>query len=91
MMCHDLSCRRTGNGTGVPFLGKHPIAEVTPVELLTTLRRIERRGAIDTAHRSLQKCGQIFRYAVVTGRVSHDPTTDLHGALKPAPCARSSQ
>lgn len=54
-------------------------------ELLTALRRIERRGAIDTAHRSLQKCGQIFRYAVVTGRVSHDPTTDLREALKPAP------
>ncbi|WP_425452750.1 phage integrase central domain-containing protein, partial [Trinickia dinghuensis] len=66
-------------------LGRRPIAEITPLELLTALRRIERRGAIDTAHRSLQKCGQIFRYAVVTGRVSHDPTTDLHEALKPAP------
>ncbi|WP_375542615.1 hypothetical protein [Paraburkholderia sp. CNPSo 3272] len=49
------------------------------------MRRIEKRGAVDTAHRSLQKCGQIFRYAVVTGRAYRDPTTDLREALRPAP------
>ncbi|WP_028223032.1 tyrosine-type recombinase/integrase [Paraburkholderia oxyphila] len=68
-----------------PSLGKCPIAGITPVELLAALRRIEKRGAIDTAHRSLQKCGQIFRYAVVTGRADRDPTTDLREALRPAP------
>lgn len=66
-----------------PWLGSRPIAEVTPLELLTVLRRIEQRGAIDLTHRAVQKCGQIFRYAVVTGRATRDPTADLRGALKP--------
>lgn len=68
-----------------PSLAKRPINEITAVELLAALRKIEKRGAVDTAHRSLQKCGQIFRYAVVTGRADRDPTTDLREALKPAP------
>lgn len=67
-----------------PWLGSRPIAEITPLELLTVLRRIEQRGAIDLTHRALQKCGQIFRYAVVTGRATRDPTTDLRDALIPA-------
>ena len=45
--------------------------------------RIEARGAVETAHRALQACGQIFRYAIATGRAEHDPTPDLRGALKP--------
>ncbi|MBB2931272.1 tyrosine-type recombinase/integrase [Paraburkholderia silvatlantica] len=61
------------------------VARESAVELLAALRRIEKRGAVDTAHRSLQKCGQIFRYAVVTGRADRNPTTDLREALKPAP------
>lgn len=68
-----------------PFLAKRPINEITAVELLAALRKIEKRGAVDTAHRSLQKCGQIFRYAVVTGRADRNPTVDLREALKPAP------
>ena len=66
-----------------PFLGKRPIGEITPMELLTALRRIERRGALDVTRRVLQKCGQIFRYAVVTGRAARDLTTDLRDGLKP--------
>ena len=67
-----------------PWLGNRPIAEITPLELLTVLRRIEQRGAVDLTHCALQKCSQIFRYAVVTGRATRDPTTDLRDALKPA-------
>jgi hypothetical protein len=66
-----------------PFLGKRPIGEITPMELPIALRRIERRGALDVTRRVLQKCGQIFRYAVVTGRATRDPTMDLRDALKP--------
>jgi integrase len=47
------------------------------------MRRIEARGAIETAHRALQACGQVFRYAIATGRAERDPTPDLRGALKP--------
>ncbi|MBM4263538.1 MAG: DUF4102 domain-containing protein [Deltaproteobacteria bacterium] len=67
-----------------PWLGKRPIAEIKAVELLSVLRRIESRGALETAHRAKQNCGQVFRYAVATGRAERDPTGDLRGAL-PSP------
>ena len=66
-----------------PWLGSRPIAEISAPELLTIFRRIEGRGAIETAHRVKQICGQIFRYAIATGRAARDPTTDLRGALPP--------
>lgn len=66
-----------------PWLGSRPISGITPPDLLATVRRIEARGALDTAHRALQNCGQIFRYAVATGRAERDPTGDLRGALPP--------
>lgn len=66
-----------------PWLGGRPISEITALELLTTVRRIENRGALDTAHRALQNCGQVFRYAVATGRTARDITGDLRGALPP--------
>ena len=67
-----------------PWLGGKPIAEITAPELLTVLRRIENRGALDTAHRARQNSGQVFRYAVATGRCERDPSGDLRGALAPA-------
>lgn len=66
-----------------PWIGGRPIAEIAAPELLTTLRRIEDRGAIETAHRAKQNAGQVFRYAVVTGRAERDPSQDLQGALTP--------
>lgn len=65
-----------------PWLGGRPIAEITAPELLATIRRIEARGAVDSSHRVMQSCGQIFRYAVATGRTERDPTSDLRGALQ---------
>jgi integrase len=66
-----------------PWIGARPMAEVTAPELLTTMRRIESRGALETAHRALNSCGQVFRYAIATGRARHDPSGDLRGALPP--------
>ncbi len=66
-----------------PWLGGRPIAEITAPDLLATLRRIESRGAIETAHRAQQNCSQVFRYAVATGRAERDSTADLRGALTP--------
>ncbi len=68
-----------------PWLGARPIGEIKPPELLSVLRRIESRGAQETAHRVKTICGQIFRYAVATGRAERDPAADLKGALPPAP------
>jgi integrase len=66
-----------------PWVGKRPIADLRAPELLPMLRRIESRGAGETAHRVKQNCGQVFRYAVATGRAERDPTGDLRGALPP--------
>lgn len=65
-----------------PWLGSKPINTVTAPDLLAALRRIESRGAVDTANRAKQSCSQIFRYAIATGRADRDPAADLRGALK---------
>ena len=64
-----------------PWLGSKPITEILPKDILACLRRVEERGTIETAHRTLQITGQVFRYAVATGRVDRDITPDLRGAL----------
>ena len=64
-----------------PFIGSRPIADIDAPELLKTLRKIESRGAIETAHRANRLAGQIFRYAIVTGHSKHNPSIDLKDAL----------
>lgn len=66
-----------------PWIGARPIAELKAPELLSCLRRVEDRGALETAHRALQNCGQVMRYAIATGRAERDIATDLRGALPP--------
>jgi len=63
-----------------PYLGKRNIAEITAPELLRVVQRVESRS-VETAHRVLQYCGQIFRYGMATGRNIHDPSPALRGAL----------
>ena len=65
-----------------PWLGARSISDIKPPELLAALRRIEARGAIETAHRAFSNCGQVFRFAVAEGRIDSDPTRDLRGALE---------
>ena len=67
-----------------PWIGQRPIAEVTAKDLLTTVNRIADRGAIESAHRVLQNCGQVFRYAIASGRAERNPAADLRGALPSA-------
>ena len=66
-----------------PWVGGKPVADITAPQLLEAVRRIEQRGALETAHRALSNCGQVFRYAVATGRAERDPSGDLRGALAP--------
>ena len=66
-----------------PWLGTRPIGEITAPELLAAIRRIESRGALETAHRALANCGQVFRYAIATGRAQRDTAADLRGSLPP--------
>jgi integrase len=65
-----------------PYIGHRPIADITPHELLAALRRTESQGKLETTNRAKIIAGQVFRYAVATGRAERDPTPDLKGALK---------
>lgn len=66
-----------------PWIGSLPIADIKAPALLNVVRKIESRGANESAHRALSNCGQIFRYAVATGKAERDPSGDLKGALEP--------
>ncbi len=66
-----------------PDLAARPIAEISAQELLAAARKVEGRGAHDLAHRMIGVAGQVFRYAVATGRCHRDPSADLRGALTP--------
>jgi len=68
----------------LPQLGGRPIAAVSPAEILAVLRNIEARGSLETAHRVRSILGQVFRFAIASGRAERDPTVDLRGALPPA-------
>jgi Arm DNA-binding domain len=67
-----------------PWLGRRPIAGFKAPELLECLRRVEGRGAIETAHRVRQACGQVFRYGIASGQCERDLAADLRDALTPA-------
>jgi len=67
-----------------PRLGSRSIVSIKPIDLLEALRKVEERGSIETAHRLLQNCGQVWRYATATGRIDRDITGDLRGALPPS-------
>jgi integrase len=65
-----------------PFVGHRPIHEIEPAELLETCRRIEKQGTLETAHRALEHCSRVFRFAVAESLLKTDPCRDLRGALK---------
>ena len=71
-----------------PVLGRRPIGDIEPPELLSAIRKIEDRGALHLAKKTMRLCGQIFRYAVAHGLAARDPSQDLKGALKSAPPTR---
>ena len=66
-----------------PWLGRRPITEIDAPELLQTLRRIEDRGAVETAHRIRQICDAVFAYAIATRRAPRNPASEIKGALRP--------
>ncbi len=65
-----------------PHLGDRPISEIEPIELLTVVKKIETRGAHETATRVLQRCRAVFAYGIITGRLKSNPAIDLSGGLK---------
>jgi hypothetical protein len=79
---HKELTMRTLAQDAFPSLGRRPIADISPAELLATLRLIEKRGALEIAGRVLQRCAAVFRYGIATGRCKSNPATELRGALK---------
>lgn len=71
-----------------PGIGRRPVSEVTPQELLMLLRKVEARGTVETAHKIARACGQVFRYGIACGRCERNPAADLRGALKARPKAK---
>jgi integrase len=65
-----------------PYIGKRPVAGIRPAELLKVMRGIEARGVVETAHRALESCSQVFRYALGKGLLPADPARDLKGLLR---------
>lgn len=80
---HAQRAKRQFERDLLPWLGERKLAAIEPVELLATLRKVEQRGAIETADRGLMLARQVWRYGVATGRVQRDITADLKGALSP--------
>ena len=80
---HAVRSKRQFERDLLPWLGDRRMKEIEPVELLATLRKVEARGAVETADRGLMLARQVWRYGVATGRVSRDITGDLKGALSP--------
>lgn len=70
-------------GMVYPQIGATPISQLTAPAILAVLRKIEASGKHETAHRVKQRIGQVFRYAIATGRADRDPSADLRGALNP--------
>jgi integrase len=81
---HSVRILRLFDRDIFPWIGERPIADITASELLSVVRRIEARGALETAHSAIGNCGRVFRYAVATGRAERDPSADIRGALPPA-------
>jgi len=79
---HKKRTRRVLERDLFPSLANRPITNINAVELLSALRKIEDREAIETAHRAKRIAGRVFRYAIATGRAERDPSRDLEGALK---------
>lgn len=66
-----------------PWIGKRPISELTAPDMLAAIKRLQNQNKLETAYRTLQAAGQVFRYAIQTGRAIRDVTADLKGALPP--------
>ncbi|MGY0565723.1 MAG: tyrosine-type recombinase/integrase [Paraglaciecola chathamensis] len=79
---HQRRVKRNIESYLFPVIGHHPINDITAPIILDALRQIEQRGTVETAHRTKQIAGQIFRFAIATGRAERDPTPDLKGALQ---------
>ncbi len=69
----------------LPIIGGLEIQDIEPMQLLEVIRKIEDRGAMERANKARRRCGEVFRYAIVTGRAKYNPAPDLADAMKRIP------
>jgi integrase len=79
---YDIKIRSLFERQIFPVIGSMPIIDIEATDILKAARHVEDTGSVETAHRLVQLCGQVFRYAIATGRVKHNVAADLRGALK---------
>lgn len=79
---HSKAVMQTLKANIFPQLGKRPVSEITPPELLAVIRKIERRGSLEIASKVLQRCNSVFRFAITTGLTTYNPAADLREVLK---------
>ncbi len=66
----------------LPMIGSVEIQDIEPMQILAVIRRFEERGAMERANKARRRCGEVFRYAIVTGRAKYNPAPDLADAMK---------
>ena len=81
---HSVKMIRRLETNVFPWIGKRPINDLKAPDLLAVMRRVEERGAVETAHRCIHYCSRVFRYAAATGRADRDITIELRGAIPPS-------
>ncbi len=81
---HSIKVMRRLERNIFPWLGSLPTNKITAMHILKCIQRIEERGTVETAHRTMQVCSQVFRYGIRTGRCENDPVPSLRGAIAPA-------
>lgn len=79
---HSAQIIRTLENELFPIIGSRPISEIEASEVLASLRKVEKRGALEIASKTRQWCGMVFRYGIATGRAKYNPVPDLRGAIK---------
>lgn len=79
---YAVELRRMFEADILPYIGKMTMDDIEPMTLLKVLRRFEERGAMERANKARRRCGEVFRYAVVTGRAKYNPAPDLADAMK---------
>jgi len=86
---HAADVLRSLEQEAFPAFGSRPISELEPPEVLACLKAIEKRGALEIAHRTAQRITAVCRYAVQTGRAKHNPAADLRGVIATRPLCRA--
>lgn len=78
---YSLELSRMFRDDILPMLGSREISDIEPLQVLEVIRMFEARGAMERANKARRRCGEVFRYAIITGRTKYNPAPDLADAM----------